>query len=86
MPFPEIHNILGTFGVLAILVAYIALQAEALKFDDYTFLVLNGLGSFLIVLSLMVDFNFSAFFIESAWVCISLYGFFKRWTKDKKRE
>ena len=37
MPFPELHDILGTLGVLGIIVAYVALQAETLKFDDYTF-------------------------------------------------
>lgn len=85
MLFSEYHDILGTLGVLGILAAYVGLQAETLKYDDYIFLILNGLGSFLIVLSLIVDFNFSAFFIESAWVCVSLYGVYRRWAKDKRK-
>lgn len=80
----HLHNLAGTLGVLAILYGYYGLQSEKLKFDDYLFLLLNAIGSFLIVLSLLKEFNMSAFFIELAWVIVSLFGLYKRWIKDKK--
>ncbi|MFM7084885.1 MAG: hypothetical protein ACKOW3_07780 [Hyphomicrobium sp.] len=85
MLFDHLHNLAGTIGVLAILYGYYGLQSEKLKFDDYLYLLLNAVGSFLIVLSLLIEFNLSAFFMELAWVFVSLYGLYKRWIKSEKK-
>lgn len=73
-----LHDIVGIAGVAAVLLAYYLLQAEKTRFNDYTYLVLNGAGGLLILVSLLYEFNLSAFIIECAWIAISLYGLIKR--------
>lgn len=85
MLFSYLHNIAGTIGVIAILYAYYELQLEKLRFDDYVYLLLNAVGSSLIVFSLLVEFNLSAFLMELAWVFVSCFGLYRRWIKDKKK-
>lgn len=72
-------DIAGLIGVTMLLWAYVLLQSQKTKFDDYVFLGLNAGGSFLIVVSLLREFNLSAFFIEAAWVAVSLFGIYRRW-------
>jgi len=72
-------DIAGLIGVTMLLWAYVLLQSQKAKFDDYVFLGLNAGGSFLIVVSLLREFNLSAFFIEAAWVPVSLFGIYRRW-------
>ncbi len=72
-------DIAGLIGVTMLLWAYVLLQSQKAKFDDYVFLGLNAGGSFLIVVSLLREFNLSAFFIEAAWVAVSLFGIYRRW-------
>lgn len=72
-------DIAGLIGVTMLLWAYVLLQSQKAKFDDYVFLGLNAGGSFLIVVSLLRQFNLSAFFIEAAWVAVSLFGIYRRW-------
>ncbi|MEM7540856.1 MAG: hypothetical protein AAF384_04640 [Pseudomonadota bacterium] len=67
----------GLLGVVLILIAYYLLQAEKLSSLDLNYSVMNLIGASLITLSLLFDFNFSAFVIEVCWVLISLYGITK---------
>ena len=73
-------DLLGNLGVISILSCYLALQLGKMSSDDLVFSVLNGLGALLILVSLIYDFNLSAFLIEFFWLLISLIGFFS-WTK-----
>lgn len=75
----DLTDIAGLVGVTMLLWAYVLLQSQRVKFDDYVFLGLNAGGSFLIIISLWHDFNLSAFFIEAAWVAVSLFGMYRRW-------
>lgn len=75
----------GIIGVMMLLWAYFLLQNQQVKFDDYTFLGLNATGSSLIVISLVREFNISAFVIEVAWVGVSLYGIYRRWSRNEER-
>lgn len=68
------HDVLGGIGVLFILLAYLLLQLERVSPTRPPYLLANGLGSFLILVSLVNDFNLSAFAIEAAWFLISVYG------------
>jgi len=68
------HDLLGNVGVLLILGTYAALQAERLAADAMTYSVCNAAGAGLITLSLLFDFNLSAFVVEAAWVAVSIYG------------
>lgn len=73
-----VFDILGLVGVLLILTAYAALQLGRMDAADRIYSFLNLVGAVLILISLTVDFNLSAFVIESAWVVISLYGLLRR--------
>lgn len=74
------YDWLGNVGVLSIVVAYFLLQAKRLNSDSMEFLLANGFGSALILISLFYAFNWSAFLVEFFWLLISLYGLVKRKT------
>ncbi len=65
-------DLLGNIGVALILIAYFLLQKEKLSNKDFSYNLMNALGAFLILLSLIFDFNLSAFIIESIWLLLSL--------------
>jgi len=69
------HDLLGNIGVLLVLAAYLLLQMERISAAKPPYLIANGLGAFLILVSLSNEFNLSAFVIEVAWLLISIYGF-----------
>ena len=66
------YDLLGNIGVALILIAYFLLQKEKLSNKDFSYNLMNALGAFLILLSLIFDFNLSAFIIESIWLLLSL--------------
>ena len=70
----EWHDIIGTAGAAMILVSYFLLQMERLSGTDLAYSVINGLGAALILISLSVDFNLSAFIVEAFWLAISVLG------------
>jgi hypothetical protein len=68
------HDFVGNVGVLMILGTYFALQIGRLDARSVKYSALNALGAGSITLSLLFDFNLSAFVVEAAWVAVSLYG------------
>jgi hypothetical protein len=50
------------------------LQLNKLSSNQHSDSLLNGLGATFIMISLVFDFNLSAFVIESFWLLISLVG------------
>ena len=70
----EWYDFVGTTGVVVILVTYFLLQTERLSSTDVIYSLLNLIGAALIAISLLFDFNLSAFIIEIAWMAISVYG------------
>lgn len=68
------YDCVGTVGVIMILVAYFLLQTERLSGQSVGYSVVNLLGSLMITVSLIYDFNLSSFIIEIAWIAISIYG------------
>lgn len=69
------HDWAGLVGVTLVLVAFFLLQAHKLSGQGYTYQVMNLLGAFGILLSLIFGmFNLSAFVQELAWFLISVYG------------
>ena len=61
-----------------ILGAYVGVQAERMDARDWTALVLNLLGSLLILGSLVTAFNLSAALMEGTWALTALYGMWRR--------
>ena len=78
-----IFDIIGTLGVALIIIAYLLLQLDKIKSTNLLYSILNGLGAMLIIVSLTVDFNFSAFIIEFFWIIISLVGIYKYFASRK---
>ena len=70
----ELHDLIGNVGVLLILGSYLLVQLRRLDATGVPYLLVNGLGAGLILVSLVRDFNLSAFLIELVWLLISLYG------------
>lgn len=65
---------IGLAGVTVIVITYMLLQFEKMDSKALSFSVLNALGAFMIIISLLSEWNFSAFLIEFFWIAISLYG------------
>lgn len=87
----SLSDLIGIFGVVLIVIAYILLQIEKMDPRDLSFSTLNSLGALMIIISLLYDWNLASFLMEFIWLIISLYGVskhFKSWrnavTKDGK--
>ena len=64
----------GVGGVVMILVAYAGATSGKLDPKRPRALLLNLFGAGLILLSLVYDFNLSAFLMEAAWAAVALFG------------
>jgi hypothetical protein len=74
MTFPDLG---GLAGVMLILVAYALGQLGRLKIDDPPALLMNLAGAVLVMVSLLFNFNLSAFLMEAAWAAVALFGLAK---------
>lgn len=68
-------DLMGFLGVVVIVIAYLLLQLNKLPSSAPAYSLLNALGAFLVMISLVFDFNLSAFLMEAFWFLISLFGF-----------
>ena len=68
------YDIAGLAGVAVMLWAFYLLQAGKLHGHSFVYQLMNALGAGAVLLSLVNDFNLSAFVIETCWVAISVYG------------
>jgi len=71
-------DLVGMVGVLLIVVAYALLQLDRLRSSAISFSLMNAAGAFLIMTSLIFNFNLSAFLIELFWFVISVLGVIRR--------
>ena len=76
------YDILGTFGVGIILVAYLLLQLGKLRSEHPAFSSMNALGAAMILVSLYYDFNFASFLMEFFWLVVSLFGVAKCFARN----
>lgn len=72
-----LYDVVGIAGVSLIVVAYLLLQSDRLQAADRRYSFANALGASLVLVSLVHDFNLSAFLIEAFWLAISLYGLWR---------
>lgn len=70
----EWHDVIGTAGAVIILVSYFLLQLQRISSRALSYSLLNGFGAFLILVSLSIEFNLSAFVVEAFWLLISIIG------------
>ena len=71
------YDFAGIAGVILILIAYLMLQLGKWDGIDPRYTLFNLAGALLIILSLVFDFNLSAFLMEVAWVLISFIGLYR---------
>jgi hypothetical protein len=68
------HDVVGNLGVVLIVATYLLLQLGRLSSRQLSYSLLNALGAALVVVSLLFEFNLSAFIVELFWLVISLLG------------
>ena len=66
-------DFVGNIGVVLMMVAYLLLQLNKLN-NGLVYSVVNAVGASLVILSLLTNFNFSAFLMEAFWVLIGIVG------------
>ncbi len=79
------YDIAGLVGVAVMLWAFFLLQAGKLRGDAFVYQSMNALGAGAVLVSLVNDFNLSAFVIETCWVAISVYGMIRSWRRKRAR-
>ncbi|WP_395642761.1 hypothetical protein [Rudaea sp.] len=75
------YDWVGMIGVVITLAAFLLLQAGKLHGTGFVYQAMNAIGAAAVVLSLLYEFNLSAFIVESAWVAISIYGMVRGWRR-----
>ncbi|MCU1289179.1 MAG: hypothetical protein JWN60_1408, partial [Acidobacteria bacterium] len=83
MNYASWYDLVGSLGVALIILTYVALQLGKIRSESLTYSLLNAVGASLIIVSLIFNFNFSAFIVEFFWVLISIYGIIKYFVKKK---
>jgi hypothetical protein len=79
-----LFDAIGMFGVAMILSTYTLLQLDRINVKKIRYSLFNAVGAGLILVSLTVDFNLSAFVIESCWLLISIGGIYSSFRKKSK--
>ncbi len=69
-------DFVGNIGVAMMMIAYLLLQLNKLS-AGLVYSAVNALGASLVVVSLLVHFNLSAFLMEVFWVLISFVGIYR---------
>ena len=70
-------DLIGNIGVVVLMIAYLMLQLNKLSSSGLAYSLANAIGASLIIISLRVDFNLSAFIMEVFWVLVSLLGIYR---------
>ena len=68
------HDVAGTAGAAIIVATYYLLQSRKISSRAPSYSILNGVGALLILVSLSIEFNLSAFVVELFWFLISCIG------------
>jgi hypothetical protein len=79
-------DIVGMGGVGCFILAYFLLQKERVSHKNAVYLLLNLCGAVLIMLSLLVHWNLSAFVLEAIWALISIYGIYTHIYLPKRKK
>jgi paired small multidrug resistance pump len=79
-----IYNSAGIIGVILIMIAFLFLQIGKISAQSIHYSLLNIFGASGILISLLYEWNLSAFLMESSWLVISLYGLFRAIRMNQK--
>ena len=78
-----LSDLVGLVGVAAYVSAYALLQLGRLHSGDGRYLLLNGLGSVCLLMSLMGNFNLPSFVTQALWLFFTLVGFVGLWRRAR---
>ena len=70
----SLYDIVGNLGVVLIVGSYLLLQIDKVKSSSLSYSMMNLFGASFVIISLIENFNLSAFIIEAFWIGISLIG------------
>lgn len=70
----SIYDIIGNLGVVLIVGSYLLLQIKKIESSNLSFSMMNLFGASFVIISLVENFNLSAFIIEAFWIGISFIG------------
>ncbi|MEH6357925.1 MAG: hypothetical protein V7745_02985 [Pseudomonadales bacterium] len=73
------YDFVGNVGVFLLLAAYLLLQLNKITSNQISYSIMNAVGAILILVSLIFEFNLSAFAIEFFWLLISIVGIVNYW-------
>ncbi len=76
-------NTLGIIGDILVIAAFFLLQTKRISSHDLIYSVLNFVGSFGVLFSLVYSWNLPSFFIECSWVVISAWGMYQYFRERK---
>lgn len=84
MSIELLANIIGMLGTFMVVGSYFLMQLDKLDPKGFRFNLINLLGAFFLLLSLLVHFNLASFIIELFWIAASLIGIVNHW-REKRR-
>ncbi|MEE9430033.1 MAG: hypothetical protein V3V16_03270 [Melioribacteraceae bacterium] len=86
--FYSIYDIIGNLGVVLIVGSYLLLQIKKIESSSLSFSMMNLFGATFVIISLVENFNLSAFIIEAFWIGISFIGIvnYFRSKRDKNKK
>lgn len=87
IPIVTIMTISGLIGAVLCVTAYILLAMGRITADRALYFILNGIGGFLILISIAYDYDggdSGGLFVEVCWVIISIIGLLKIARKGKE--
>lgn len=73
-------DFIGNIGVALMMIAYLLLQLNKLS-NGFLYSLVNAVGASLVVVSLLNNFNLSAFLMEVFWILISLLGVYRHFRR-----
>jgi len=79
-----LHDLAGNIGVALIVGMYALLQLNKIQSKSFWYSFYNGLGAFLILISLMFEFNVSAFILQTGWIIASVIGIVTYYRSKRK--
>ena len=79
------HDAVGSVGVALIVAAYFLNQLGRLDSHSPRYQLANAAGAAAVLLSLVYEFNLSAFLVETFWLIISLFGLARQKSRPRER-
>ena len=84
MSIELLANIIGMLGTFFVVGSYFLMQLDKLDPKGFRFNMINLVGAFFLLLSLLVHFNLASFIIEIFWIAASSIGIYNHWKEKRK--